>query len=585
MKIIEFIKSLNQATKIILSVTIVSLILLITLSGASSNNKDQKTKTSTVTTNSKDFSTKEVDEPTISIQESSVITPTPSPIPTPTPTPTVDKNIGATTITKTEPTLIPTNIPTLIPQTTTPRPTSQPRPTLTPTPIVIPPTGVNLSATLVNLYPGELQQITSEVDPDNASNKTIIWSSDNSNIASVDSNGLIKAVSTGTAIVTATTINKRTTKISVVIKQKEPDPTPTTYIETNSINLNVKKIILTPSKRQQVTVVFTPNNTSNKIITWSTNNSSVATITGSGLITALNSGTATITATTANGKVATADILVVNNTNIVSVSVPTTAPTNTPAPTINPTAIPTDIPEEEADTAEVNEISSDEVVVTPTSAPITNVSYFSSGLMSKVAMGYKYWLYIPKNTKTTTQMPLVIYLHGAGERGSDLKKLLKSTQIPGIINSGQNYNAIIVAPQSTNNWGKETTSVKKFIDYIVSTYNIDKTRIAITGHSLGAYGSYLVVAKNPGFFSCFVPVSTAGISSSYAKALAKTKIWAFHGTSDTTTSPKKQTSLINAVAKAGGDAKITLLQGKGHAITRIVYLDNDMINWMIQQKK
>jgi len=171
------------------------------------------------------------------------------------------------------------------------------------------PTGVSLSSTLVNIYTGEQQQITAKIDPDSATDKTVTWSSSDNNVASVNDSGLITGINSGTATITAKTSNDKTTLVNVTINSViSTTPTASTIID--SIVLNIKNVLLKKNQTQQTTIVFTPNNVSNKNITWTSSDTSIATVTNTGLVTAKSVGTVTITATTYNGKTATAKFMV-----------------------------------------------------------------------------------------------------------------------------------------------------------------------------------------------------------------------------------------------------------------------------------
>ncbi len=499
-------------------------------------------------------------------------------------TPTISNEPLSQDSTKNE--ITPTQSPTLTPTkistpTFTPTPTLTIIPTLTPNPTLIPtniptatptinstvyPTGVSLSATLASLYPGDQQQIIAKVDPDNATDKNITWSSNDFRIAIVDSNGLVTAINPGITNIVAKTSNNKTTIVKIIVSPIE-NPIPTiSRIEPDSINLNVKNVLLSPNKRQQITVNFSPKETNVKTITWSSNNSTVASVSNNGLITSIKPGTAIIVAKTPNGKTATANI------TVSGISTPTLTLTPTPTPTIK--------------------IITPTITNKPTATPTVNAtpdSYFTSGLKSHIYKNnnqtMNYWLYIPSRTLKTTKMPLVIFLHGSGECGTNIKSLLSASTLPALLASGKNFNAIILSPQTPTNWSDKVGLTSMLIDYIVSNYNIDRKRISITGHSLGGHGALLMAANHPSYFSCVVPIAPANPPVTWASLLKTNNIWSFHGTADKNTSPAANKKLIDAIVKAGGNAKITLLQGKSHNIVNTVYIDYDMVNWMIEQKR
>jgi uncharacterized protein YjdB len=175
---------------------------------------------------------------------------------------------------------------------------------------IIDETDINLSKTNVNLTIGGTTKVEASVVPSNATYQSVMWSSSNPNIASVN-NGLIEGKSAGTTEVTVTTVHKNISKkIKVTVSN----------VEAQSISLNKKTLDLIVGSKDSLTVTFTPNNTSNKTITWTSSNTGVATV-KDGLVVAKGVGTATITAKSSNGKTATCTVNVkADNVPVQSVS-------------------------------------------------------------------------------------------------------------------------------------------------------------------------------------------------------------------------------------------------------------------------
>lgn len=171
------------------------------------------------------------------------------------------------------------------------------------------PKSISLKETSLDLSIGSTGQLQAEVSPDN-STKSISWSSSNSSVATVDSNGLVKAIGVGEATIVAKTINNLTATCKVTV---------------GNYSLNVKSILITTNyavlpvnSTKQLFVAFTPSNASNKSISWSSSNSSVATVDASGNVKAISPGSAIITAKSKDGGYTdTTTIEVVNYDNIV----------------------------------------------------------------------------------------------------------------------------------------------------------------------------------------------------------------------------------------------------------------------------
>ena len=156
-------------------------------------------------------------------------------------------------------------------------------------------TSISLNKTSAEIYAGETLQLTATVLPSNATNKTVTWTTSNSSVATVSSNGLVTAKAVGNATITARTTDgsNLSASCSVTVKQSS--------VLATSISLNKTSAELNTGGTLQLTATVLPSNTTNKTVTWTTSNSSVATVSSNGLVTAKAKGSATITATTTDG--------------------------------------------------------------------------------------------------------------------------------------------------------------------------------------------------------------------------------------------------------------------------------------------
>lgn len=162
-------------------------------------------------------------------------------------------------------------------------------------------TGVIVNTTALKINVGESRQVSATVAPANAADKNVTWSSDNTAVAKVTSDGVVYAIAEGTANVTAKTANGKTATIAVTVST----------VKADSVKLSASKVTLTSigaSKTVKATV--NPTNTTDKTVTWSSSNKKVATVDKNGKIVAKGNGKATITVKTANGKKATVKVTV-----------------------------------------------------------------------------------------------------------------------------------------------------------------------------------------------------------------------------------------------------------------------------------
>ena len=157
----------------------------------------------------------------------------------------------------------------------------------------VPVTGVSLNTSTLNLIEGGTDTLTATVEPNNATNRNVTWSSDNPSVATVN-NGVVSAVSEGTATITVTTADGGKTATCAVTVTAAPVP-------VSGVKLNKSETALTVGDTETLTATVAPANATNQNVTWASSDPSVATVDAAGKVTAVAPGTATITATTVDG--------------------------------------------------------------------------------------------------------------------------------------------------------------------------------------------------------------------------------------------------------------------------------------------
>lgn len=205
--------------------------------------------------------------------------------------------------------------------------------------------------------------------------------------------------------------------------------------------------------------------------------------------------------------------------------------------------------------------------------------------------------YLPQDYKSNTNnYPIVIFLHGIGERGTtstDPATLLTSVQsvarvgLAKYVKYGANYPFIIVSPQLKSSYGTWPANyVMDVLNHVKKYLRIDERRIYITGLSLGGFGTWTTLGAYPHVFAAAVPICSGGSALSKACNIAAENIplWAFHGTDDNVVSYTVTTRMVNAVnactPKPDPLAKTTLFAGDDHIIWDRVYQQTDAIKWM-----
>jgi predicted peptidase len=226
------------------------------------------------------------------------------------------------------------------------------------------------------------------------------------------------------------------------------------------------------------------------------------------------------------------------------------------------------------------------------------VSQYSGGEFRNEAFHYR--LLKPLKIEPGVKYPVILYLHGAGERGSDnLKQLSYLPEQMCSIPWRNTHPCFLIAPQCRDgmSWAKKITEVELneqstdmlkmavgILDEIEREFPIDEKRVYLTGLSMGGYGTWELAMRQPKRFAAVVPICGGG-DTRLASALVGVPIWAFHGDVDNRVPVEKSREMIAAIKAAGGNPKYTELKDVGHDSWTPAYSDPDgVIKWMFEQK-
>lgn len=202
-----------------------------------------------------------------------------------------------------------------------------------------------------------------------------------------------------------------------------------------------------------------------------------------------------------------------------------------------------------------------------------------------------------------TRYPLVLFLHGAGERGNDnAKQLIHGAKDFASAENRAKYPCFVIFPQCPDgkkwvevDWSADTHEqpkeesislrlTREVIAGMQKTLRIDEKRIYVTGLSMGGYGTWDMIARTPDFFAAAAPVC-GGADEKTADRVTKIPIWAFHGDKDTAVKPERSRRMIAAIEKAGGKPKYTEYPGVGHNSWSQTYSDPKFMEWLFAQKR
>lgn len=198
---------------------------------------------------------------------------------------------------------------------------------------------------------------------------------------------------------------------------------------------------------------------------------------------------------------------------------------------------------------------------------------------------FNYALYLPKDFDESKKYPLVLFLHGAGERGDDLDIGCRHGYMKHVRESGAEYPFIIVAPQIPYSiiWGSCIESLLGFLDYICETLPVDKERVYATGFSMGGMGTWLVAMTDPDRFAAIAPICAPGFSWN-AACLKNTPVFMYHGEFDEIISVENSRDMLNAVNGNGGNAKLIVCP-VGHNAWDYAYAGDELYTWLLSHKK
>jgi predicted peptidase len=209
-----------------------------------------------------------------------------------------------------------------------------------------------------------------------------------------------------------------------------------------------------------------------------------------------------------------------------------------------------------------------------------------------------YRLLKPRKVDDGKKYPLIIFFHGAGERGNDNEKNIKHIKEM-VTNNGNRmkYPCFVIAPQCPEklkwieSYNSELTArpakpMQQFItllEKILKENPIDPSRIYVTGLSMGGFGTWDLIARYPNKFAAAVPICGGGDEKTAPK-IKHIPIWAFHGAKDTTVPPEKSRKMIKALQDAGGSPGYSEYPDVEHPSWVHAYKDPFLLTWLFRQK-
>ena len=196
-----------------------------------------------------------------------------------------------------------------------------------------------------------------------------------------------------------------------------------------------------------------------------------------------------------------------------------------------------------------------------------------------------YLLYLPEGyaNDTAKKWPLLIFLHGSGEAGTDLEKI-KVHGPPKLIEQGKKFPFIIVSPQAPPETGWQIEVLKGMLDDLRKKYRVDNDRLYLTGLSMGGFGTWNFSEKYPGEFAAIAPVCGGGDADKVWQ-LRHTPVWCFHGAKDDVVPPSSSQRMVDSLRKYNSDVRFTLYPEANHNSWEVTYNNDSLYTWLLGQKK
>jgi predicted peptidase len=241
-------------------------------------------------------------------------------------------------------------------------------------------------------------------------------------------------------------------------------------------------------------------------------------------------------------------------------------------------------------------------------SPVVHAEEPAAGRMVKVFPDDKkrffpYWLYLPTEYDANKDhLPVVLFLHGLGERGDNLNRVA-AIGLPRLIKNGKHFSFIMVAPQCPNDgsfrdnnatpaprefWWMpgSVDKAKNVVDQVKAMLGrVDEDRVYVTGLSMGGFGTYNIVNRHPRVFAAAAPICGHGNSWPDKSKVTHIPFWAFHGDNDNVVKLVDQQKTVDSIKAACANVKFTIYPGAGHNSWSKTYANSKLYEWLLSHKR
>jgi len=201
----------------------------------------------------------------------------------------------------------------------------------------------------------------------------------------------------------------------------------------------------------------------------------------------------------------------------------------------------------------------------------------------------QYLLFLPESygKNKDEARPLLVFLHGSGERGANLSLVAKHGP-PKRVKTDPTFPFVLLSPQCpSGRWWTDlevTEMVLSMIEEVRGKVKIDERRIYLTGLSMGGFGVWDLACQYPEMFAAIAPLCGGG-NPYLAKRLKSVPVWAFHGALDKNVHPSLSQQMVGALKQAGGDARLSIYPKGQHDIWTATYAKTELYTWLLDHRR
>lgn len=206
-------------------------------------------------------------------------------------------------------------------------------------------------------------------------------------------------------------------------------------------------------------------------------------------------------------------------------------------------------------------------------------------LDTQVPVKLQYLLFLPQdyNQDSSKKFPMILFLHGAGERGDNINNV-KTHGPPKIVETKKDFPFILVSPQCPTGHWWQPHELNALLDQIQADYRVDPDRVFLTGLSMGGFGTWDLAMNYPNRFAAIAPMCGSG-NVGRVRFIKDLPIWVFHGDADPTVPVARSDEMVAALKKAGADVKYTRYPGVGHDCWTASYNNPELYTWFLSHHR